>query len=334
MSQDSSIPGQVDRAAPAGGGGNRLLILAIAGIGAAIIIAIGAGKNPWNDFFITPLINVLVLFNNVFFGQFGIAIIMFTLFMRLVTMPLTVRQFQSTKAMTAIQPKMQELQKKYKDPKRRQQETMKLYREAGVNPMGCIFPMLIQMPIWIALYRALIIMVGGTPERLLDLSQRLYPWSYLNQSVPLETQFLGLELGQTPDFIFHPLPLLVGITTYLQQKLTQTPGASPQQQQQMQMMSWMMPLMFVWITLSVPSGLGLYWLVSNIASVFISFSVFGRRFAWRQLLPLPAAAPKRQPKREIIEPVEVTVPTSEGPRKRADHERRRGRRRGRRQDRR
>ena len=116
--------------------GSRLIILSVASIIAAIAILIGAGFNPWNVLFVDPLINVLILFNNIFFNQFGIAIIAFTILMRLVTLPLTVRQFKSTQAMQSIQPRMQELQKKYKDPKRRQEETIKLYREAGVNPAG------------------------------------------------------------------------------------------------------------------------------------------------------------------------------------------------------
>jgi len=315
--------------------GNLLPIAAISGLVALFFIAIAAGINPWDSFFINPLINVLVFFNNIFFHQFGIAIILFTVFMRLITLPLTVRQFQSTKAMQAVQPKLQELQKKYKDPKRRQEETMKLYREAGINPLGCLFPMLIQMPIWIALYRALRIIVGGTPESLLSLSQRLYPWSYLNEAVPLEHRFLWLNLGR-PDATFI-LPLVVGVTTYVQQRLTTTSStaSTPQQQQMTSMMNWMMPLMFVWITLAVPSGLGLYWVVSNIASFFISLFVYGRRFSWRQvLLPLPAAAPQRPEKVGAKEPVEATAPTLAGPEKGSDYERRRRKRRGKRKDRR
>jgi YidC/Oxa1 family membrane protein insertase len=73
----------------------------------------------WDVFFINPLINSLVILNNVLFSNYGLAIIVFTLLMRLVTMPLTLRQIHSTRAMTALQPKMQEIQKKYKDPKRR-----------------------------------------------------------------------------------------------------------------------------------------------------------------------------------------------------------------------
>jgi YidC/Oxa1 family membrane protein insertase len=342
MSERADTPRQVDRAASTGGGSNRLAVLTIAGIVGAIVVALAAGVNPWQVLFINPLINILILFDNVFFNQFGLAIIAFTLAMRLITLPLTVRQFQSTKAMQSIQPRVQELQKKYKDPKRRQEETMKMYREAGLNPLGCVFPMLIQMPIWIALYRALIEMVGGTPERLVDLSQRLYPWSFLSESVPLNQDFLWLDLGQA-DATFI-LPILVGITTYVTQKLTttQSPASNPQQQQMTSMMTWMMPIMFVWITLQVPSGLGLYWVMSNVASFFISLFVYGRKFSWRQvLLPMPAAAPQQgrrpaksrsQPQPDATQSTEAEAPTQSGPEKRSGHERRRRRRRGRRKD--
>jgi YidC/Oxa1 family membrane protein insertase len=272
--------------------GRRLYFLLLALVFLAIFASAQAGRDPWHALFVDPLINFLVLFNNVFFGQFGLAIILFTLFMRLITLPLTIRQFQSTKAMAAIQPRVQEIQKKYKDPKRRQEELMKLYREAGVNPLGCLLPMLIQFPVWIALYRALIVLVGGVPEAVVDLSQHLYPWSYLYSAIPLQQHFLWLNLGR-PDATFA-LPVLVGVTTYLQQKVSTTPGAAttPEQQQMNQTLNLMMPLMFVWFTLAVPSGLGLYWLVSNVISVAISYFVYGRQgIDWRRvLLPLPEPA--------------------------------------------
>lgn len=331
--------------------GSRLIILLVASIIAVIAVLIGAGFNPWNVLFVDPLINVLILFSNIFFNQFGIAIIAFTILMRLLTLPLTVRQFKSTQAMQTVQPRMQELQKKYKDPKRRQEETIKLYREAGVNPAGCLLPMLVQLPIWIALYRALIIMVGGTPESQASLAGHLYPWSYLNQAVPLEQSFLWLDLGQSDSTFI--LPIVVGITTYVQQKLTtsSTTPTTPQQQQMTSMMNWMMPLMFVWITISVPSGLGIYWVISNLASFFISIFVYGRKFNWRQvLLPLPSPSanrPKpteakvarpeeggREEKEEegIIEAEATPAPATKSPReKRSSHGRRR-RRRDRRKD--
>jgi YidC/Oxa1 family membrane protein insertase len=136
---------------------------------------------------------------------------------------------------------MQELQKKYKDPKRRQEEMMKLYREHGINPLGCAMPLIIQMIVFIALYRALVFVVGGSPESLVGLSQKLYDIPLLQSAIPLDQHFLWLNLGE-PDSTYI-LPLMVGVSTYVQQKMSMTPNANPQMQQQQQMMAWMMPMM-------------------------------------------------------------------------------------------
>ncbi|MEO8458268.1 MAG: YidC/Oxa1 family membrane protein insertase [Chloroflexota bacterium] len=262
-----------------------------------IIIMIVAGRNPWNEVFINPLINVLLMINIITFGQFGLTIILFTLLLRVATLPFTIRQLQSTKAMQSIQPRMAEMQKKYKDPKRRQEEMMKLYKEAGINPLGCFGPMLIQIVVFMGLYRALVYTVGGSPESLVGLSHRLYPLGLLQNQIPLNQHFLWLSLGH-PDPTFL-VPLLVGASTYTQQRLSITPGASAQQQQQQQMMTWMLPLMLMFFTLNLPSGVGVYWVVTNIFSLFASYWVYGRRIlSWKQLLPIPidAPAPAARPK--------------------------------------
>jgi YidC/Oxa1 family membrane protein insertase len=294
----------------------------------------------WDAFFVNPIANALIIISNVVFGNFGVAIILFTLVMRLVTMPLTLRQLRSSRALSALQPQMQELQKKYKDPKRRQEETMKLYREAGVNPLGCLLPMLVQFPIWIALYRALIFTVGGTPESVTSLSQRLYPWSFIESGVPLENSFLWLDLGQPDNSLI--LAIIVGLSTYVQQRMMTTPTADPRQQSMNQMMSWMMPLMFAWFTLAVPSGLALYWAISNITGVFLNFFVFRPgQINWRQiLLPMAAApsGPERPPKpaqeevasEEEPEEAQLAAPATSKRRKRSRHGRGRGKRKNRR----
>src|SRR5690606_14822356 len=101
-----------------------------------------------------PMINFLIILNNVLFNSFGLAIIAFTILMRVATFPLTPRQLHQTRAMQALQPRVQQINKTYSDPKRRQEEMMKAYREAGVNPLGCLGPMILQFPILIALYYA------------------------------------------------------------------------------------------------------------------------------------------------------------------------------------
>ena len=309
----------------------------------AIFYAAAAGQNPldWFDpLFINPLINALVILDIAVLGQLGLAILLFTLLLRVATIPFTIRQLQSTRAMQAAQPRIQELQKKYKDPKRRQEEMLKLYREFNINPLGCFIPMAIQMVVFIALYRALVHLVGGSPESLLGLSQRLYPLPFLARTVPLEQHFLWLNLGKPDGTLI--LPLLVGVSTYVQTRLSQTPSMTPQQQQQQQMMTWMMPIMMVWITLSLPSGVGVYWVASNVFSLFASYYVYGRRaINWRQVL-LPTAAPapatkrprpQEQEKKDTDTETESEEPTPKTPRPRRAR-RPYGKRRGKRKDRR
>ena len=115
--------------------------------------------------------------------------------------------------MQAAQPQIQEVQKKYKDPKRRQEEMMKLYKEVGFNPLGCAMPLVIQMGVFIALYRALRFVVGGSPESLVGLSQHLYNIPMLQNAIPLDQHFLWLTLGK-PD-VTYVLPLIVGVSTYV-----------------------------------------------------------------------------------------------------------------------
>ena len=216
----------------------------------------------WNLIIGNPVLNVLVALSQLLSGEFGLAIIALTIIVRLISWPLTKRQLNSTKALQDMQPKIQELQKKYgKNQQKLQQEMMKLYKEAGVNPLGCLWPMLIQFPIWIALYQAIMRALATTPENLLDLAHRLYSWNIVNQAIPLNSHFLWLDLAGSGDII---IAIIVGGTMWIQQKMTQAPAVDPRQESTQKMMTLMMPLMFGFITMMVPSGLALYWAVSNI----------------------------------------------------------------------
>ena len=321
--------------------GGMLPVAIVAAIVGAFIIL--GPSVAWTTLLMNPIINSLLLLTNLVGGQFGIAIILFTLILRIVTIPFTLRQLQSTRAMQDVQPRMKEIQKKYKDPKRRQEETMKLYRESGVNPLGCFFPMAIQMLIFIALWRALASVVGGSPEGLVGLSERIYPWSYLSDAIPLELSFLWLQLGEADPIVIFPslvtpLSLLVGISTYVQTRLSATPAAAPQQQQQQQMMTWMMPLMMMFITVSLPSGVGVYWVTSNLFQVAVSVPVYGRRLTWRTLLPTSAAVEPEKPppkiqkdEEEEAEEAEAVTPSPPVAREaRSRHGKRRGKRKRRR----
>jgi len=221
-----------------------------------------------------PVLNGLIALSSILSHEFGLAIIALTIIVRLALWPLMRRQLESTKAMQGMQPKIQELQKKYgKNQQKLQQEMMKLYKEAGINPVGCLWPMLIQFPIWIALYQAIMKALATTPENLLDLAQHLYSWEVVSQAIPLNSQFLWLDLGQ-PDHTLI-LAIIVGGTMWVQQKMTTAPTVDPRQQSTNSMMLLMMPFMFGLFTLMFPSGLPLFWAASNVIGILSQYFFTG-----------------------------------------------------------
>lgn len=174
-------------------------------------------------------------------GNWGIAIIMITIVVKMLMYPLTKKQYESMAKMRALAPKMEQLKARYGDDRQKMgQATMELYRKEKVNPMGGCLPLLLQMPILLALY-----------------------WVFL-ESVELRHAPFGLWItdlsAKDPYFI---LPILFGASMWLMQKLSPTPSADPMQQK---MMLWM-PVIFSVFFLWFPAGLVLYWLVSNIISL-------------------------------------------------------------------
>jgi YidC/Oxa1 family membrane protein insertase len=289
----------------------------------------------WNEVIIRPMINGLVFLYSILFSNMGLSIIAFTIFVRLVLLPLTLKQIHQMRRMSAIQPKLSELRDKYKsDPKRLSQETLGLYKQAGVNPLGCLGPMVIQFPIWIGLYQALIQTLPTNPDRLVQLSEKLYSWlPFVHTSVPLSSQFLWMDLVE-PDPSVIVMPLLVGASTWVQQKMSTLPSSDPRQQSTNSMMLWMFPIMLGVLSLTFPSGLSLYWVVSNIVGIGIQYFITG----WGPLFakaPAPVAAPavvESQPKGEKPEDGRTTDSGSVGKERRGSHRNRnaRARRRSRR----
>jgi YidC/Oxa1 family membrane protein insertase len=185
---------------------------------------------------------------------------------------MTAKQLHATKAMQELQPKIAELQKKYaKDRQRLAQEQMRLYKEYGISPAGCVMPMLIQMPIWVALYQSIIKVLVITPEDLLALSQHLWSWPMVYSVLPLSSHFLWFDLAR-PDI---PVAIIVGATMWIQQKMVTPATADPRQRSQAEMMLWMMPLMFGFLAMSFPSGLALYWAISNVISIVMQYFIVG-----------------------------------------------------------
>jgi YidC/Oxa1 family membrane protein insertase len=256
----------------------------------------------WTEIIMRPMINSIALLHVLLFHSLGLSIIVFTVIVSLLMIPLTMRQTRQMKAMSALQPKLKALQEKYKDsPDRRKlsSETMALYKSAGVSPIGCLGPLVIQMPIWIGLYQAIFQAVPPTPEGLASLAKAFYFWNPAQASVPLGSQFLGMDLvglvsGQPLPLNFL-IPVIVGVSMWVQQKITTMPSPDPKQQQTNQMMLWMMPIMFAFFTFQFPVGLAVYILFSNLIRVGIQWFLTdpeqrSTMFRLRSAAPQPAAA--------------------------------------------
>ncbi|MGE5465037.1 MAG: YidC/Oxa1 family membrane protein insertase [Syntrophothermus sp.] len=257
----------------------------------------------WN-IFVSAFTTVLLWIYNVL-GQgpnmFGIAIILFTILIRLVTWPLNAQQMKGAAAMQSLQndKEWQDIQKKYaKDKEKLAQEQMRVYREKGINPFGSCLPTLIQFPIIIALYQSITRALATTPYGLLQLSRSASPFGFLNVSslIPLNSKFLWMDLG-LPEGIplpfhisFFPygfplLAIIVAITTYIQAKLTMPATTNPGDQSaaMSNMMSLYMPLLLGWFALTFPSGLAVYFITSNLLGIF-QYAMQGKA-NWRNLLP-------------------------------------------------
>ncbi len=181
--------------------------------------------------------------------NYGVAIILLTVITKIVFFPLTLKSLTSMKAMQALQPQINALRAKHqKDPQRLQRETMELYRKHRVNPMGGCLPMLIQIPIFYALYLAF------------SLSVELQNAAFLCLGTLFGTPLWICDLAQQdPTYI---LPILMGASMFIQQKMTPIVG-DPRQAKIM----LLMPVIFTFMFLSLPSGLVLYWFVSNVLQI-------------------------------------------------------------------
>lgn len=231
----------------------------------------------WDTLILNPMINLLLVIYNLMWHNFGIAIIVFTAVIRLITLPLTLQQQRSSQRMQELQQskRFQEIQKKYKDDKQKlQQEQLKLYQEVGFNPLSGCLPTLIQLPIIFGLYGAIIRALAGSPLQLLELSGHIYSQSY-SALLPLNSKFLWMDLGQPerlylpflPDIGIPVLTILVVVSTYFQTKLTTPPSADGQGAQMTQAMSLYMPLFLGYFAYTLNAGLALYFVVSNLLAI-------------------------------------------------------------------
>lgn len=186
---------------------------------------------------------------NWFGGEYGLAILIMVLIVRTLILPLTLKQVKSSRAMQAIQPELNKIKEKYKDnPQEQQKETMKLFQENKVNPMAGCFPLIIQMPVFIALYNSII-----------------------HNSAISQHSFLWLELGK-PDHLYI-LPLLAALSTFVQTKMMSSMNpagaAGP-----MKFMMFIYPVLIFFMAYNFPSALPLYWFYSNVYTIVQNFLLY------------------------------------------------------------
>lgn len=254
----------------------------------------------WDTIIINPFTNVLLLIYTYAGQNFGVAIILFTLLVRLITHPLMISQIKGGQAMQELQsnPRYKELQEKYKDNREKlAQEQAALIKELGINPFGSCLPLLIQFPIIIGLYQSLYKAMANTPYDLLLLSRHLYTFLDISKILPLNNQFLWMDLSQ-PERLYLPfitfgipvMAIIVMATTYVQSKLLSPVSANPKDQTAMMtnMMNLYMPFLMGYMGLTLASGLSLYFIVSNLFSIG-QYALLGKA-NWKNLLPKPRAA--------------------------------------------
>lgn len=230
-----------------------------------VLISTGCSSDPnapidpnngiWDKYFVYPLSVTLDFFADLLFGNYGLAIIVTTILVRFLVLPLMIKQIRSNKAMQELQPQIKEIKEKYKDNSQKvNEETMKLFQKHNVNPLSGCLPLLIQMPILIAFYHAIM----------------------RNPNIK-DATFLYLQLGQ-PD-PYYILPILAAITTYFSTKTMNSgaAAASPQAAQQQKIMTYLMPAMILFFSIQFASALTLYWITGNLFTIAQNKLIRGRK---------------------------------------------------------
>lgn len=242
----------------------------------------------WNEYVINPMLNAMLLLYDFLGNNLVLAILVFTILIRLLTLPLNLKQQRSMMRTQQMQPQIQAIQKKYKDNPQKMQEE---FAKVGYNPAesltGCL-PLLIQMPILFGMFRVFSIMLGTTPLALFELTQRVYAGIDLNSILPIDNTFFIWNLGQPDPFLI--LPILVFVTMFVQQKIMTPPKKEGKGKQDdptaamSQSMLYTMPLMFGFFSLQFQAGLSIYFIFSNVLGILQSWYT---RKAVPPLEPLP-----------------------------------------------
>lgn len=269
---------------------------------------------------------LLVIYN--FVGSYGIAILLFSVVVQIILFPLSLRQQRTTIDTARIQPKIKELEKKYKgDREKINQAMMQLYKEENVNPAAGCLPILIQFPIIIGLFsvirQPLSFMYNLTREQIvnivnvlgLDISEKMISQSEIVIAEALKNninlfpefaahnlinfKFLGINLASTPSLnnpaVIWIIPILSCITSYysikISMKANTAMATNPQAASMNKSMSVTMPLMSLWFTFMMPGGVGLYWIYSNLFNML-------RQMLLYKIMPIPEPPQQTGKKKE------------------------------------
>ncbi len=236
--------------------------------------------NVFNTILYQPLFNALVLLYQYLPGQdFGIAVIVLTILIRLLLYPLMAQSIKSQRALTELQPKMQEIQENFKNDKEKQaKEMMGLYQKEKINPLGGCLPLLLQLPILFALFRVFLAFQGGLgPDQL----TALYSFVPL-PDIPEEPMFLGLMNLSHPNLI---LAVLAGVCQFFQAKTAslrvkkvKASGQMAKFPEMMQkQMLYFFPIFMVFILLRLPAAIGLYWIITALFSIGQQYLTFAKQ---------------------------------------------------------
>jgi len=234
--------------------------------------------NAFNVILYQPLFNALVFLYQYLPGHdFGVAVIVLTILIRLILYPLMVQSIKSQKTLSELQPKIQEIQSKYKDDKEKQAKAMmELYQKEKINPFGGCLPLLLQLPILIALYQ--VFWKGLRPEAMKNL------YSFIPNPGTIDPTFFGLiNLGEASLV----LALLVGITQFFQTKMVTPKTAKIKKGDQMSQFSGMMqkqmlyffPIFTVFILWRLPAAIALYWIITALFSIGQQYLIFKKTYA-------------------------------------------------------
>jgi YidC/Oxa1 family membrane protein insertase len=260
--------------------------------------------NIFEVFLTTPILNLLIAFYKLFAtlsipGALGFAIILMTVVIRLALWPLTSTQLRSSQKMAALKPHLDRIKAEHgHDKVRHQQEVTKLYKEHGVNPLAGCLPLLLQIPVFIALYNVLLKVVQVNGDFLVNINQRLYfPFLYLDK-LP-NTSFLGFNLSSKPNqwheigFVILLIPIVTGLLQFIQSKML-TPsvakteivkknsptgkekeGLEDAMTSMQSQMSLIMPLMIAFFSYGFPVGLSLYWNTFTVIGIIQQYVISG-----------------------------------------------------------